>query len=304
MKHSTIPLYNIISFLESKMRCSVFPKSYDNFVSISKIIKLDIENTDPYAMFWVSEKNISSIQKIKTGIILAPFDNKVDCDFSGIIVSCENPRRAFSLILNQFYNEEFFPFQIKNSTLKSSIPSTSIIGAGTIIEDDVTIGNNVVIGYNNVILRGTVIKDNVRIGSNNTIGGVGFGYDKGENGEWERIVHLGNVLIEEDVEIGNNNTIDRAVLGSTILGKNCKIDNLVHVAHGVIIGENSLIIANSMIAGSTIIGENTWIAPSTSVINGSKIGSNSMTGLGAVVTGNVENNSLVVGVPAKKIKNI
>ena len=93
-------------------------------------------------------------------------------------------------------------------------------------------------------------------------------------------------------------------MGSTIIGENVKIDNLVHISHGVIIGKNSLIIANSMIAGSAIIGEDVWIAPSTSIINKINIGNNSMTGIGTVVVKNIGNNELHVGVPSKKIKTI
>ena len=150
----------------------------------------------------------------------------------------------------------------------------------------------------------TIIGNNVTIGCNNTIGGVGFGYEKDEFGEYKLIKHIGNVVINDGVEIGNNTCIDRGVIGSTIIGENCKIDNLVHIAHGVNIGKNSLIIANSMIAGSVTIGKNVWIAPSTSVINGAKIGDNSMTGIGTVVIRDIGNNELHIGIPSKKIKTI
>jgi UDP-3-O-[3-hydroxymyristoyl] glucosamine N-acyltransferase len=165
-------------------------------------------------------------------------------------------------------------------------------------------GQNVKIGHNSVILDNTIIGSNVTIGCNNTIGGIGFGYEKNEFGEYELIKHIGNVVINDGVEIGNNTCIDRGVIGSTIIGENCKIDNLVHIAHGVNIGKNSLIIANSMIAGSVTIGENVWVAPSTSIINGVKIGDNSMTGIGTVVIRDIGNNELHIGIPSKKIKTI
>jgi UDP-3-O-[3-hydroxymyristoyl] glucosamine N-acyltransferase len=91
-------------------------------------------------------------------------------------------------------------------------------------------------------------------------------------------------------------------LESTILHKNVKVDNLVHIAHGVEIGANSLIIANAMIAGSVKIGENTWIAPSSSIIQKTTVGNDVIVGLGSVVLKNVEDGSVVAGVPARKIE--
>ncbi len=90
---------------------------------------------------------------------------------------------------------------------------------------------------------------------------------KNEEGKYSIIPHMGNVVIKNQVEIGNNTCIDRAVLGSTIINENVKIDNLVHISHGVSLGANSLIIANTMIAGSSIIGENVWVSPSSSILN-------------------------------------
>jgi UDP-3-O-[3-hydroxymyristoyl] glucosamine N-acyltransferase len=89
-------------------------------------------------------------------------------------------------------------------------------------------------------------------------------------------------------------------MGSTIIGEHVKIDNLVHIAHGVEIGRNSLIIANAMIAGSVKIGENVWVAPSASVRQKLEIGDDSMIGLGSVVVKNVNTNTIVAGNPAKE----
>lgn len=108
-------------------------------------------------------------------------------------------------------------------------------------------------------------------------------------------------MINDNVEIGNNTCVDKAVLGSTVLRENVKIDNLVHIAHGCDIGKNSLVIANSMIAGSVIIGENAWVAPSASILNKIKIGKNVVLGMGAVVIRNVEDNAVIIGNPGKTL---
>ena len=164
------------------------------------------------------------------------------------------------------------------------------------------VGENVVIGHNTVIHANTIIKDNVKIGCNCVVGSVGFGYEKDETGAYVFIPHIGNVILEEFVEIGNCTTIDKAVMGSTILRKNVKVDNLVHIAHGVDIGENSLIIANAMIGGSTKIGKNVWVAPSSSLINKIEIADDAIIGLGAVVTKSVNKGITVIGNPARPLE--
>lgn len=300
-----ITLAKIIEYLSERMELEIAYGKTQQSQMISKIIKFDPKNLDSSALFWISEKNLSQIESLVTGILISPKSTiRPDC-FDGTLVICENPRKAFSLIINEFFKPISNLIPVGSLvTAMSNIPKSSKVGKGTVIEEGVKIGENVIIGYNNVILSGTVIGDNVKIGSNNTIGAVGFGYERDESGEYQLISHIGNVVIEDGVEIGNNNCIDRAVLGSTLLCRNSKIDNLVHIAHGVKIGRNSLIIANSMIAGSSEIGDDVWIAPSTSVTNGKRIGDRSMTGLGSVVVSDVTDNSLVYGVPAKKVKDI
>jgi len=129
---------------------------------------------------------------------------------------------------------------------------------------NVTIGENVKIGRNCLLYPGvfinhdTIIGDNVIIHPNAVIGSDGFGLYRDEN-SWAKIPHVGSVVIEDNVEIGSGTTIDRGMIDNTHLRKNCKIDNLVHIAHNVTIGKNTAIAACTGIAGSTIIGNNCTI---------------------------------------------
>jgi len=297
-----IQLLKIVEFIESKFN-NVKKINTERILSISKVIN-KLENSDEESLMWLNEKNKNRIFEISTGTVICSLDSEIPTNPNLSIILVENPRLVFSEILNNFFVEKQNHKIHSINNTDNKIGKNVNIGRNTVLEDGVIIGNNTYIGNNNVILKSTIIGNNVIIGNNNTIGGVGFGYEKNELGEYELIPHIGNVVIEDNVEIGNNNCIDRAVLGSTMLRKNCKIDNLVHIAHGVDIGENSLIIANSMIAGSVTIGENTWIAPSTSIINKSSVGSNSMTGIGTVVIKNIPNNELHIGIPSKKLKDI
>tara|TARA_R110001583_G_scaffold94581_1_gene238222 strand:+ start:1562 stop:2464 length:903 start_codon:yes stop_codon:yes gene_type:complete len=278
----------------------------DELQQVEKPISLNVENTDSNVLMWVNTKNIALLEKAKAGTIIVPkeaLDAKTNPDCQ--IIYVENPRRAFMQVLNTFFVKK------KDHSISSTaiIHPTAIlgknvsIGANVVIEEYCEIGANTVIDHNTVIKEYTLIGENVIIGSNNTIGGAGYGYEKNEEGQFEFIPHLGNVVIKDFVEIGNNTCIDRAVLGSTILEKNVKIDNLVHIAHGVFVGFNSMVIANSMIAGSVKIGADAWIAPSASVLNQKTIGDNALIGMGAVVLKDVPEGKIFIGNPARDLRD-
>ena len=148
----------------------------------------------------------------------------------------------------------------------SLVDAGSQIGKNSQIYDRVSIGKNVTIGCDCTIYPGVVIyKDciignNVVIHANSVIGSDGFGHAPQADGTFISIPQLGNVVIEDDVSIGSNTTIDRATMGSTIIRKGVKIDNLVQIAHNVEIGSNTAIAAQTGISGSTKVGENCLIA--------------------------------------------
>lgn len=269
-------------------------------INIEGVINFDGQNANPAALMWVNDTNLPKANNLQCGTLICsqlPENDHPACNY--IIVN--NPRSVFREVLEKFFK----PARKIGISISAIIhPTTTLgkdvyIGEYVIIEENSIIGDNVSIGHHTVIMHGTVIKNNVTIGSNNTIGGVGFGYDKDPEGTYQLIPHLGNVHLEENVEIGNNTCIDRAVMGSTFLKENVKVDNLVHIAHGVQIGKNSLIIANSMVAGSAIIGENVWVAPSSSIINKCTVANNSLIGMGAVVIKPVNENEVIIGNPGK-----
>lgn len=278
-----------------------------NQVKIIKLVQVDeLRNVNELA--WCSEKNNEKLLALNNGTVICSVNTSERYFQAGMnYILCEDPRMAFKIILEKNFIDEKINYSISTSSKIShsaKISKNVYIGENCVIEDDVVIGKNCIIKHNNILHKGTVIGNNVKIGSNNTIGGVGFGYVKEKDNSYSFIHHVGNVEIHDNVEIGNNNCIDRAVLGSTLIGKDVKIDNLVHIAHGVIIGDNSLIIANAMIGGSAKIGKNCWIAPSASILNKNVIGDNVTVGMGAVVIRDVPNDDIVVGNPAKSIRNL
>lgn len=218
---------------------------------------------------------------------------------SFLIIS-DAPKNAMVECLKHYFEEkiniEIHPTAIISRD--SKIGTNNFIGAYTVIDKDVLIGNNCIIESHVSIKSKCIIGNNVLIKSGAVIGGKGFGYVKDENNVWENFPHFGRVILEDNVEIGSNTCIDRGALGDTVLKKGVKVDNLVHIAHNVVVGDDSLLIADSMIGGSTVIGKRTWIAPSTAIRNGITIGSDCVIGMGAVVVKNVEDGTTVVGNPA------
>lgn len=272
---------------------------------IEKVVELGIINNSKNALSWCNKKNIATLESIESGTLIVPvLENGSHKKNTVNYIEVENPRHYFLQVLRSFFDNSNKSAGIAasakiNSTVK---PGTNVfIGENVVIEEGTIIGNNCSIGHNTVIFRNTIIGNNVSIGCNCTIGGAGFGYEKNENGDYEMLPHIGNVVIENNVEIAHNVCIDRAVLSSTILHENVKVDNQVHIAHNVIVGKNSLIIANSMIGGSTVIGENVWVAPSASLINKITVDDNAVIGMGAIVIKPVAKNEVVAGNPAKPI---
>lgn len=254
---------------------------------------------------WCSDKNKNMLLNITGGNILVSREvfEELNERVAPFLIPVDQPRLSFIKILQRFFVPQTKYGIINNTaqideTVKYN-PSNVLIAANVVVEENCVIGNSVIIGANTVIKANTIIENGCKIGANCTIGGVGFGYELNENHEYELMPHIGNVHLKENVEIGNNVCVDRAVMGSTLLSENVKVDNLVHIAHGVQIGRNSLIIANSMIAGSVEIGENVWVSPSASIRQKLTIENDALVGMGAVVVKNVVSCSVVAGNPAK-----
>lgn len=195
------------------------------------------------------------------------------------------------------------------------IGAFSYVGDNVVLENGVKIypgcyiGNNVVIRENSKIYAGVKVYHGCQLGSSvvihsgTIIGGDGFGFAPLKDGSYKKIAQIGNVIIEDDVEIGANTTIDRATMGSTVIRKGVKLDNLIQVAHNVEIGANTVIAAQTGISGSTKIGKNCVIGGQVGIVghihiaDGTRI--NAQSGLSKSV--NNENTTLN-GTPAFEYK--
>jgi UDP-3-O-[3-hydroxymyristoyl] glucosamine N-acyltransferase len=166
---------------------------------------------------------------------------------------------------------------------RSTIGSGTVVHAGVFIGDDVTIGERCVIHPNATITNGCRIGNRVTIHPGTVIGSDGYGFVP-DGGRYHKIPQIGIVQIDDDVEIGACNTIDRATFGRTWIQRGVKTDNLVHIAHNVVIGEDSVIVAQVGIAGSTRIGNHAILAGQAGISGHLNIGNHvtvgPMTGVG------------------------
>ena len=136
----------------------------------------------------------------------------------------------------------------------------------TYIADNVTLGDNVTLFPGVIVYFDCVIGSNVIIHSGTIIGSDGFGFAPKPDGTYNKISQIGNVVIGDDVEIGSNTTIDRATMGSTVIHKGVKLDNLIQIAHNVEIGANTVIAAQTGVSGSTKVGENAIIGGQVGIV--------------------------------------
>ena len=172
------------------------------------------------------------------------------------------------------------------------------------IGDHTRIGKNCILYPGVVIYPGMIIGDNVIIHANAVIGSDGFGNAPQEDGTWEKIEHLGNVIIGNNVEIGAGTTIDRAEMESTIIGNGVKIDNLCQIAHNVEIGDNTVMAAQCGIAGSAKIGKNCILAGQVGIVGHVTIADGTIIGAQAGVTKSVrKSGQKILGSPAFDISS-
>lgn len=229
-----------------------------------------------------------------------------------------HPHLAFAKILTLFFQKPYRPKGIDSNTWISpsaklgkdltlypfvyigercSIGDRVTLYPGVYVGEDAAVGEDSILFPNVSVYSGTLVGKRVILHSGVVIGSDGFGYVK-EGKKSVKIPQVGSVEIEDDVELGANTTVDRATLGKTIIRRGTKIDNLVQVAHNVVIGEDSILCAQAGISGSTKIGSNVTLAGQVGVVDHVEIGDNVIVGAQAGVTHNLPGNQGYVGSPA------
>ena len=285
---------------------------------VYKLAKIE-EGTEGSLTFLANPKYVNFIYTTEATITIVNNDFVPENPLTTTLIKVQDAYQSFTKLL-EYYN------QVK--LMKSGIEQPSVIsenvtygenlylGSFSYIGKNVTIGNNVkiypncfigdnvVIGDNCIFFAGVKVYSETEIGSNCNfhsgcvIGSDGFGFAPTEDGTFNKIPQIGNVIIEDNVEIGANTTIDRATLGTTLIRKGVKLDNHIQVAHNVEIGENTVIAAQTGIAGSTKIGSNCMIGGQVGIAGHLTIGNNVRIQAQSGIGKNIADGEIVQGSPA------
>ncbi len=266
--------------------------------------------------FAAQAKFLKKIQSTRAGAIIVPL-SCADSVFQTTLLRVKNPFASFARVMGMFHPSPKPPPGISPGAQVGRnfrCGKDGSIGYGAIISDNVSIGervcihphvfigNQVVMGNdveihpNVTIAAGCIIGNRVIIHAGSVIGSDGFGFAP-EEGGYIKIPHSGIVRIDDDVEIGAGNTIDRATMGQTWIKRGVKTDNLVHIAHNVTIGEDTILVAQVGIAGSTTIGNHAVLAGQVGVSGHLAIGNNVTIGPQAGVAQSIEDGKTVSGSP-------
>ena len=278
--------------------------------------------------FITDEKYLPFLEKTKAGVILitrSVVEGKItfpdgEGKAGGAVILVDNARGAMGQLL-KMVSAAMFPAKkgIEQPSFISegvSVPEDAYVGAfayigrnvrlgaGVQIYPNVYIGDNVTIGDNTILYAGVKIYAHCQIGAQCilhagvVIGSDGFGFEPDAQGVNQKIPQIGNVIIEDDVEIGANTTVDRAMMGSTIVRKNAKIDNLVQIAHNVEVGQSTFLCAQVGIAGSTKVGQHCILSGQVGAAGHIEIADNCVFGAQSGIPGNVRKPGVYMGYPA------
>jgi UDP-3-O-[3-hydroxymyristoyl] glucosamine N-acyltransferase len=251
----------------------------DPLVTVNQLAKIE-EGAAGSLSFLANPKYEQYLYTTNASVVIVNNDLQLSGPVTATLIRVENAYSAFSVLLEK-YNT--FKLNKKGIEQPCFIHPTAKIGAepyigafayiglntkigdnckiypNVNISDNVTIGNNVTLFSGVTVYFDCVIGDNVIVHSGAVIGSDGFGFAPNADGTYTKVAQIGNVILEDDVEVGSNTTIDRATMGSTVIRKGVKLDNLIQIAHNVEIGANTVIAAQTGISGSTKVGENVII---------------------------------------------
>ena len=291
----------------------------DSSIKINNYSKIE-EGKEGCLTFLANPKYEQYIYETEASVVLVSKDFVPSKPLKTTLLRVDNPYATIAQLLNMVGAMQQQRRGIENPVYVAEgvvLPENIYLGAFSYISKGATIGENVkiypqcyigddvVIGDNVILYPGVKVYHGCKIGNNCilhsgvVVGGDGFGFAP-ENGAYKKIAQIGNVIIEDDVEIGANTTLDRATMGSTIVKKGAKLDNLVQIAHNVEVGEHIVIAAQAGIAGSAKIGKHNSIGGQCGFAGHIVVGDNNQFGAQSGIPKSVSDNNILMGYPAVK----
>jgi UDP-3-O-[3-hydroxymyristoyl] glucosamine N-acyltransferase len=294
----------------------------DGNVKVNNISKID--QSLPGTLTFLSNPTYTKyIYTTTASIVIVNKDFKADNNLTCTLIRVENAYSALATLLDFYTQSKPLKIGIEQPSFVSTsatlgekiyigafayIGDKALIGNNVKIYPHVYIGDNVKIGDNSILYSGVKIYANCSIGSScifhsgAVIGADGFGFAPNPDGTYSKIEQIGNVIIEDNVEIGANTTVDSATMGSTIIHRGVKLDNLVQIGHNSDIDENTVMAAQVGIAGSTTIGKNCVFGGQAGISGHITIADNTKIGPQSGVMSSTKPNSVLLGAPALDFK--
>ena len=271
----------------------------DPAVKVREFSKIE-EGENGTLSFLSNPKYSHYLYESNASIILVNRDFEPEKEVKATLIKVDNAYESLAMLLSSI--EQLKPKKNGVSALAHISPSAKIginVYIAPFVFENVKIGENTQLHAGVRVEKECIIGKNCIIQAGAVVGSDGFGFAPANDGSYRKIPQVGNVVIEDDVEVGANTTIDRATLGSTIIRRGVKLDNLVQIAHNVEIGENTVIAAQSGIAGSTKIGKKCVLAGQVGISGHIEIADGCVFGAQTGVPNNVkEPNSIMQGYPA------
>lgn len=295
----------------------------DGEITIHNISKID-QGVPGTLTFLSNPAYTKFIYSTLASVVIVSRDFKPDDGLSCTLIRVDDPYSSLAELLKMY--QQFKPARtgiekpsFVGSTAKlgediyigafSYVSDGAVIGNNVSIYPQVFIGENVVVGDNTTIYAGVKIYADCKIGadcilhSGAVIGADGFGFAPSSDGPFSKIAQIGNVILEDLVEVGANTAIDCATIGSTIVRRGVKLDNLIQIAHNADIGENTVIAGQAGVAGSSKVGKNCMIGAQVGISGHLNVGDNVRIGGQAGVMTNVAANATVIGSPIQDHKD-
>jgi len=295
----------------------------DPEIKVNTVAKIE-EGQAGALSFLANPKYEHYIYSTKSSVVLVNKSFIPSSKISATLIKVENSYEAFASLLTLVEEARpkkkgIHPTAVIEPTAKIgtdvyigpfvSIGENCVVGDGCSVYPHVSLGENARIGKNTTIYPGVTIYHECVVGegciihAGTVIGSDGFGFAPQDGSEYKKIPQIGNVIIEDNVEIGANVTIDRATMGSTILHKGVKLDNLIQIGHNVEIGENTVMAAETGVAGSVKIGKNCMIGGQVGINGHITIADGTKIGAQAGILGEIkEENTVIIGTPAIELK--
>jgi UDP-3-O-[3-hydroxymyristoyl] glucosamine N-acyltransferase len=255
-------------------------------VKVNQLAKIE-EAQEGSLSFLANPKYESFLYTTQASVVIVNEDLLIDKPVTPTIIRVKNAYSSFSILLEKYNSIKLHKQGIEQPSFihpEATIGKDVYIGAfayvaaGAVIGDrvkiypqcyigdDVKIGDDCSLHSGVKIYHDCVLNTKITIHANAVIGGDGFGFALQANGEYSKVSQIGNVVIEDDVEIGANTCIDRATMGSTIIRKGVKLDNLIQIAHNAEIGQNTVIASQTGISGSAKIGDSSIIGGQVGIV--------------------------------------